>query len=197
MIALLPVQALADDCPRGAEALDKGVTVVFDWMEITYRRQEDGLVRETEFYPEDGSTLIYISEPTGLSHLFWELDPDGQYREGSEEEYVHDYPKGLPQPVPATTWDGRETTEGSFGTFQTRVSWSYGTPETVTIGPCSYAALRALETRRDLPERDGDEIWVNQYLHLPELGMTLYLGGHALGEAPYLERPLAILPSGG
>jgi hypothetical protein len=192
LFALLPVQAMAQECPRGPEALNKGITILFDGLEITYLRQPDGLIREAERPTPGEGVFEYVSDPSGLSHGSWELGADGRPDEATREVYSYDFPDGLPQPVSGSNWSGREMTVAGADRYEALVSWSFGAPETFSIGPCAYEAIRVFETRRDLPEEPGDRPWVNQYIHLTELGMSVFLGGYVAGVAPVVDVPLSI-----
>jgi len=71
------------------------------------------------------------------------------------------------------------------------VAWSFSKVEAYTIGGCSYDAIRIFETRTS-PTDPAQPPWISQYVHLFDLGMSIFLGGDELGIDPALEVPRAI-----
>lgn len=191
--ALAAGAASAETCPRGPAALDTGVTVVFDAMEVRYTRRADGRIHEVERHEDEASDWHYVTDPLGLVHESWEAGRDGVPDESTRERYGFVFPNGFPRAEPFGTWMGTETARTASGeVYEAMVSWRMGAPETLRVGACDYTVIGIVETRMDLPKRSGDLPWINHYLHVPELGLSLYLGGDEAGVDPVLEVPRAI-----
>jgi hypothetical protein len=193
ILCCLTAPALAQgDCPRGPEALNAGVTVRFDGMQISFERQPDGRVRETERHAGEAEIWIYLSDPSGLVYDSYMQSPNGTPDEATRELYSYDFAGGLPVAQPNGNWTGRETALINGVTEQALVSWSFSKVMEYRIGACSYDVLWVHETRTNLSGAVSDPPWINQYVHLIELGLSVYLGGEASGTDPFLDIPLSI-----
>jgi hypothetical protein len=182
-------EALAQPaCPRGPAALEAGVTVRFAAMEIAYRRAGEDRLRETERHA-DGEVWVYLSHPSGVVFESWAERPDGSPDEDTRERLSWDFASGHPpDPAPGTNWIAKEVPEGGDASL---VAFTFGPVRRIEIGGCAYDAIRVTETRTDLGPA-ADPPWINHIEHLPELGLSIYLGGGELGATPELETPVAI-----
>lgn len=196
ILCLLAAPALAqEDCPRGPGALDAGITVTFDGLTIDYRRDAGGRILETERNAGAAEVWYYRSDPTGLIHEAWTTGADGTVDAASRETYSYDFTSGLPQPQPDTNWTGREVSVIGGIEETSLVSWSFSKVEAFAIGACVYDAITVHETRTP-QSGDGAPPWISRYVHLVELGMSVFLGGAELGAAPDVALPLAISSGG-
>ncbi len=192
-VCLLATPAIAQgDCPRGPEALAAGVTIDFGAIEIDYRREGDGRILETERYEGEAEVWFYRSDPTGLIHEAWAEGPDGIPDETTRESYSYDFAGGPPRAEPGTNWTGREISVIAGVEEVNLVAWSFAKVEAYTIGVCTYDAIRIFETRTS-PTDPAQPPWISQYVHLVDLGMSIFLGGDELGVEPGLEVPRAIV----
>jgi hypothetical protein len=187
--------AAQDPCPRGDEAVTKGVTIFFDGMQVDFRRQPDGRILETEQHDGEPEVWIYISDPSGLMHSSWLQSAEGVPDDSTRESYAYDFAGGMPVPRPGTNWSGRETSVIDGVTEENLVSWSFSKVEDYRIGDCTYSAMQVLETRSGLGAAGSDAPWVNRYVYLADLGFAVYLGGEEVGVEPFLEVPLGISAS--
>jgi hypothetical protein len=131
-------------------------------------------------------------------HEAWTEAPDGTIDLDTHEFYRYDFAGGLPVARPESNWTGRETSVIGGVEETALVSWSFSKPQDYAIGPCVYEVLWIYETRNNDPTGDqtGTEpLWINQYVHLVDLGVSIFLGGEDLGTDPILETPVAIFPS--
>jgi len=191
-LCLLASPALGqDDCPRGPGALDAGITIDFGAMRIDYRREAGDRILETERYEGEAEVWFYRSDPTGLIHEAWAEGPGGIPDEATRESYRYDFAGGLPRAEPGTNWTGQETSVIGGVEEANLVSWSFSKLEAYTIGGCTYDAIRIFETRTS-PTDAAQPPWISQYVHLVDLGMSIFLGGDELGVEPGLEVPRAI-----
>jgi hypothetical protein len=182
------------DCPRDPSALASGVTVRFDDMSITYRSTADGRLRETERYPADDETWVYVSLPTGLIFESWMEGPGGMPDDTTRESYSYVFiGGGYPAPMSGTNAIGRETAVLSDGsTEENLVAWTFGPEREVMIGACRYRAIPIYETRASADAPAAEAPSINRYLHLSELGFSMFLGGDVVGVEPQLSEPRAI-----
>lgn len=196
LLCLVAAPAVAQDrCPRGPEALAAGITIDFGGMQIDYLREPDGRILEVERHDGDPEIWFYRSDPTGLIHEAWTELPDGTIDAASQEIYSYDFAAGLPQAQPGTNWTGREISVIDGVEEVNLVSWSFSKPQSYTIGPCTYEAIWIHETRTT-PSNQSEPPWISQYVHLVEIGMSIFLGGDELGIDPNLEVPSSIFTTG-
>jgi hypothetical protein len=186
-----PVIAQAP-CPGGPEALSSGVRIQFDGMQVDYLRQPDGRILETERHQGETETWYYISDPAGLMFTSWMETAEGVPDETTRESYSYDFGAAMPVAEPGSNWTGLETSMIGGVEERTLVSWSFSKPEPYRIGACTYEAIMVHETRSAPDGGTQEPPWINQYVHLVDLDMAIYLGGDALGTEPFLETPLGI-----
>lgn len=193
ILFLLAAPAAAQQaCPTGTEALNSGVSIRFDGMVVDYRRQADGRILEAERHDGEAETWFYVSDPSGVMFSSWMVGADGAADESTRESYSYDFGGGLPAARPASNWTGLETSLIDGVSEQQLVSWSFSKVTEYRIGACSYQALRVHETRSAPDGAPAEPPWINQYVHLIDLGLSIYLGGEAVGTDPVLETPLSI-----
>lgn len=193
ILCLLAMPAFAQDaCPRGPEALTSGVSIRFDGMQVDFLRQADGRILETERHDGESETWFYVSDPSGLMFSSWMEGPGGVPDESTRETYSYDFGGALPIAQPGSNWTGQETSLIDGVWDQELVSWSFSKVQSYQIGTCSYSAIWIHETRSPSDGSTTDAPWINQYVHLIDLGMSIYLGGEELGTDPFLEVPLSI-----
>jgi hypothetical protein len=193
ILCLLAAPVAAQDvCPTGPGALTSGVRVLFDGMQVDFQRQADGRILETERHDGEAEIWFYVSDPSGLMFSSWMQGSKGNIDETTRETYSYDFGGTMPRAEPGSTWTGQETSLIDGVWDQQTVSWSYSKVTDYRIGACTYAAILITETR-DPSESSTDEApWINQYVHLIDLGLSIYLGGEELGTDPFLEVPLSI-----
>jgi hypothetical protein len=190
---LLASPAFAQDpCPRGPEALTNGVRIVFDGLQVDFKRQPDGRILETERHDGEAEIWFYVTDPSGLMFSSWMAGVDGAPDETTRETYSYDFAGGLPTPEPGGNWTGQETSLIGGVWEQQLVSWSYSKVTEYRIGACSYPAIWIHETRTPSDTSTSSAPWINQYVHLIDLGLSVYLGGEEVGVEPNLETALSI-----
>jgi len=192
-IAISASPALAQTgCPVGPQALDTGVTVSLDGIEIDYVRQANGRIMETERHADGSETWFYISDPSGLMFGSWMQGPDGAPDETTREVYSYDFAGGMPLPQASSSFSGRETSIIDGVTEVNSITWDFSKETAYQIGACRYRAIWVHETRTQGGTIGQDPPWLNHYVHLIDLGLSIYLGGDEVGVDPVLDTPLSI-----
>lgn len=165
-------------CPAGVA--HDGVWLSFPDRSVLAHVLSDGRTQEIEF-AADGS-YIYGARALALGLIVegWGLE-NGRVPAGDREtvSYVGN-PDPMPAPVDGAQFDGIEI--ASFdGAEETRatINLTVGTARDVAIGPCRYTGLPIDVTRIDL---DDGLVMRDAMMHLPELGLTIFVG-FAEGEA--------------
>jgi hypothetical protein len=99
-------------------------------------------------------------------------------------------PAGTPEP--GGNWTGRETSLIGGVWEQQLVSWSYSKVTEYRIGACSYPAIWIHETRTPSDTSTSSAPWINQYVHLIDLGLSVYLGGEEVGDRARFLKPRSV-----
>jgi len=166
----LPVLAQGGACPSGA-AVD-GVYARYADRVVRYQRLSDGQTAELEIYTEDGASYEYRNHPLGLVLESWETANGLAVDDGIE---TVTYTGAIPAPAAGVTWSGEEVSRFSDGSeLRFTTSVTVEAQDVFPIGPCQYVALPITVSR---VQSGTGEPSVDAFVHLPDLGVTLYLGG--------------------
>lgn len=175
-------------CPAG-DARD-GVWLGFPDRTVLTRVLSDGRIEEVEFSDDRQAIYVFRTLPIGLITERWGMESGFLAPAESETVSYVGTPTMIPLPVPGARYDGVETARILDGSaFRHSVSLVVGMPRPVSIGACAYTGLPIEVTRVSL---DGGPRKHDSMMHLPELGLTIYLG-YSEGDEPVLdEMPLWI-----
>lgn len=180
--------AAQGQCPSGL-ARD-GVWLSFPDRAVLTRVLSDGMIEEIEFSGERSVVYVFRTLPVGLVTERWGFENGIALRDDSETVSYVGTPATVPLPVAGARFDGVETARLLDGSeYRYSIALAVGTPRSVSIGGCTYTGLPVDVTRVDL---QGGPAKRDSMMHLPELGVTIYLA-FAEGEAPMQDTlPLAI-----
>ncbi|MEQ8367698.1 MAG: hypothetical protein RIB61_13410 [Roseicyclus sp.] len=178
--------ALAQDCPAGLAG--DGVYMRFADRTVLFRHLDDGRTAETEFRFDDTTLIEYRLAPLGLILQSWEM-VNGLVPEGEMETVTFEGPP-MPAPAPGARWRATEHSVYSDGTRnQYQTSVEVGAMSRLFIGSCSYDML-PITVRRIGP--DGASVPTDLVGHLPDLGLSVFLGDSEQGFSQLPDPPLEI-----
>ena len=183
LFLLAPVAAAAQ-CLTPAD-LDRGITVEYGNGNISHIERGDGGILVDAYDERDSyykQTIIFESQD-GVFPLGWSTYEEGRWNKqrGGTISYGFTPATAASFGVGATGLGTITVSDVGYFDGDKTFSWRVYESEPLTIGDCSYEALRVFTTISNLPRGD---LYVNEIKYLPELGIGLQLGNSYFGFSP-------------
>lgn len=186
---LLPAAAWAA-CPEGTADAAADIYAEFDGYMMRYDRRPDGVVEELERAFDGATGYRFLVHPGGIVLDSWQTDRGRLVPDSREQVDYAAQGTVLPEIEAGLTWTGTATLRlGDGAEVATTTAMIVGQPVRMSIGPCAYESWPVEIRTRD----SGDaEDQVHRLRHLPQLGISLYLGGGPASETFTPDLPLSI-----